>query len=189
MRKGILILLAMITMVYYADKANAAFLLEPYAGTQFISSYETEGTGAGSEGDITGSAIGLKLGFKQMGFNFGLNGQRSSWTFTPEEGDESDVTYTRMGAFIGYDLPIGIRLWAEYVFSFSGTADDENLDSEYKEGSGTAFGFGYQVIPFLSLNLEMANLQTATFVNNGTESDFNVDYQTFIFSVSLPFSI
>ena len=120
MRKGILILLAMITMVYYADKANAAFLLEPYAGTLVNSAYET----SSNEGDISGSAVGLKFGFTKMGFSFGLNGQRNSLNLAPETGDDSDYTFTRMGAFAGYDSPLGVRVWAEYILSYAGVNDD-----------------------------------------------------------------
>lgn len=184
MRKGILILLAMITMIYYADKANAAFLLEPYAGTQLASTYETNT----SEGDLSGTAVGLKFGFTKMGFSFGLNGQRNTWNLEPETGSDSDYTYTRMGAFIGYDSPLGVRVWGEYVFSFGGVNDDDT-DIEQTGGSGTAFGFGYKVLPFLSLNLELATLATTTSVNGDTETDFDVDYQSYLFSVSLPFSI
>ncbi|MAZ48207.1 MAG: hypothetical protein CME65_06570 [Halobacteriovoraceae bacterium] len=185
MRKGILIILAMITMIYYADKANAAFLLEPYAGAQFNSTFDVDG---GSEGDITGSAVGMKFGFTQMGFSFGLNGQRATSNFETESGSESDYTFTRMGAFVGYDTPMGVRLWGEYVFSFQGINDDDS-DQEYTEGGGTAFGFGYKVLPFISLNLEIANLSTAKYVNGATDLDLDIAYSSYLLSISLPFSI
>lgn len=185
MRKGILIILAMITMIYYADKANAAFLLEPYVGSQIASTYDIDG---GADGDLSGTVIGAKIGYTQMGFNFGLNGQRASWNLDPEVGSDSDYTFTRLGAFVGYDTMIGIRLWGEYIFSFEGVNDDDS-DSKLTEGSGTSFGVGYKVIPFLSLNFEISNLATAKAETSVLEYVSDRAYTSYVLSVSLPFSI
>lgn len=185
MKKGFLLIIAMITFFYYSEKAQAAFLLEPYAGMYLNSSYDIDG---GGEGDISGTAVGARVGFQNMGLMLGLNGQRSSWTFEPESGSDSDWTFTRLGFFVGYDFPMMLRLWGEYVFSMDGTLDDDS-DNKRLGGSGTSFGVGYKVLPFVSLNFELSNLQTAEFETASSDGEIDVAYTTYLFSISLPLSI
>ena len=83
---------------------------------------------------------------------------------------------------------IGIRLWGEYIFSFEGVNDDDS-DSKLTEGSGTSFGVGYKVIPFLSLNFEISNLATAKAETSVLEYVSDRAYTSYVLSVSLPFSI
>lgn len=187
MRKGLLLILAMITLLFYTEKSQASFLLEPYAGMMLNSTYEVT-TGTGVEGDISGSAVGARVGFTQLGFSAGLNGQRANVTLEPETGTDSDYTFTRMGFFVGYDFPMMLRVWGEYVFSLEGV-DDDDTDNKIKEGSGTAIGIGYKVLPFVSVNLEMANMSTTKFESASGEIDYDASFTQYILSVSLPLSI
>ncbi|MBT4790372.1 MAG: hypothetical protein HON90_02275, partial [Halobacteriovoraceae bacterium] len=81
MKKSFLLLLAMISLSYYAGNAHAGFLLEPYAGMQFNSTYDVDG---GGDGNITGTAVGARVGFQNLGLMLGIDGRRSSWTLEPK---------------------------------------------------------------------------------------------------------
>jgi hypothetical protein len=185
MKKGLVLIVAMITMFFYAEKSEAAFLLEPYAGLNVSSTYQV---GTQTEGTLSGSSVGARVGFTQLGLMLGLNGQRGTYTLSPATGSDSDFTFTKMGFFVGYDFPVMLRIWGEYVFSYEGV-DVDNTDNKRTEGSGTTFGFGYKIIPFVSLNLEVSNLSTAKYKTATAEVDSDVDYTQYMLSVSLPLSI
>ncbi len=183
MKKNLLLLLTLITVFYQASKAQAGLLLEPLVGMELSSSGELNENNV----DITGTTVGGRLGFQNLGFMVGLDGRRMSWNL---EADNSDVdyTFTQLSAFVGYDFPIMLRVWANYVFSLEGVNDDDS-DTKLIEGSGTVIGIGYKVMPFVSLNLEMSNLKTDKLEVDPNETDYKSEYNTMMLSVSLPLSL
>lgn len=182
MKKSLLLLTALVSMFYYSEDARAGFLLEPYFGMNMNSTGELGTTDV----DITGNSIGARVGFQNLGFMFGVDGRRSSWNLEFDNAD-IDATVTTLGAFVGYDFPILLRVWGEYVISHNGI--DEN-DTEYTEGSGTIIGLGYKVMPFVSLNLEIGNFETAKAkTDGGSEGDLDAKYNTFLLGVSIPISL
>lgn len=183
MKKSLVLLLALISLFYYAGNAQAALLVEPFAGMDFNSTVDANGT----DGDITGTTVGARLGFQNMGFMLGLDGRRMSWNFEPDTGADDDYTFTQLGLFVGYDFPMMLRLWGNYVFSLEG--DDDDSDTKLKEGSGLAFGIGYKVVPFVSLNFEISNTKTAKIDNGTVEVDADYKYSSYLLSVSFPISI
>ena len=183
MKKSLLLLTALISLFYYSKNAQAAFLLEPFAGMNFNSTAELNGTDA----DVTGTSVGARIGFQNMGLMLGLDGRRNSWNFETDTTD-SDYTFSQLGFFVGYDFPMMLRIWGNYVFSYEGTNDDDS-DIKLKEGSGMVFGIGYKVVPFVSLNFEISNLETKKLDNGTSESNYDADYSTYLLSVSFPLSL
>lgn len=183
MKKNILLLTALISLFYYAGNAQAAFLLEPFAGMEFNSSAELSGT----DTDTTGTTVGARLGFQNLGLMIGLDGRRMTQNFEPKTGSDIDVTFTQMGLFVGYDFPMMLRIWGNYVFSLEGENDDTS--TKYTEGSGLVLGIGYKVVPFVSLNLEVSNTETTKFENDVTDGDYDAEYSSYLLSVSFPLSI
>ena len=183
MKKFFLLTAAMISFFYISEKASAGSIIEPYAGALLNSTYNAKGV---VKGDLSGTAVGARLGFSQMGFMAGLDGRRIFSKFEPETGTDSEYTFSQLGFFVGYELPIMLRFWGEYVFSYDG-ADDDDADNKIKKGSGTLFGVGYAVLPFVSLNLEMSSVTTTESTNlaNGTV-DQDIDHKSWVVSISLP---
>lgn len=171
--------------MFSISPAKAEFLLDPYAGMAFNSSGEI----GGGEVGISGTTVGARLGFYKAGFSIGADGRRNSWTLDPDSGaDDSNVTFTQLGLFIGYELPMKVRFWGVYIFNMEGV-DDDNTELVYKEGSGMVFGFGLKLLAWLSANFEVSNLSTAKYDNGTTEVDLDADYTAYTLSISLPLTI
>ena len=179
MKKFFYLTAAMISLFFISEHSHAGTIIEPYAGLNLASTWKT-GT---DDGDLTGNTIGARLGFSQMGFMAGVDGRRGNLTI--ESTTDADYTFTQLGAFIGYEAPMMLRFWAEYIFSVEGV-DDDNSDNKYLSGTGTLFGVGYSALPFVSINFELSNVTTTEFDNGTTKIDYDVDYTTYLLSISLP---
>ena len=105
MKKRILLLITM--LVFTIGQANAAFMLEPYAGT-YVSTEDEDGNA------VTGLNYGARVGFQNIGLMLGLDYQLA----TPSVAD-SDYEYSmsNYGLFVGYSFPIMLRIWATYVLN------------------------------------------------------------------------
>ena len=171
-------------------KAQAAFYLEPFAGMLVSSSYELELNSTSIEGKVDGSQVGGRVGYTKMGFSLGLDGRRTSLKIKPDSDsyDDQDYTATQSGFFVGYELPIGLRFWANYVFSSEASNDDDS-ERKFKEGSGHNIGIGYQPIPLISINLEMFQLNYAKYENALGEQDADFVSSGMVLGISVPVSI
>lgn len=183
MKKGLLLISVMITMFYYAHDAKAAFFFEPYAGVDLGAKIELDD----DKGDISGHTVGARVGVQNFGFMLGLDGRRASWKIKTDNVDK-DTYFTTVGLFAGYDFPILLRIWGEYVFSHIGE-DDQKIQTKYQKGSGTILGIGYKFFPFLSANIEYISLETSEREISGVESDFDSKYSSYLLSISIPLSI
>lgn len=184
MKKNILLLIVFVSFVLSTNQAKAALFFEPFAGMAFNSSGELSGT----EVDISGSSLGLRLGFENMGLSLGLDGRKNTWKLDPSSGVNSNYTYTQLGFFVGYELPAMIRFWGNYVFNLEGV-DDDDADTKFTEGSGMVFGVGFKTIPFISLNFEISNLSTKKLKSAVSEIDYDTDYTAYTLGVSFPFTL
>ena len=187
MKKSIILIVAMIFFFQLSQKAQAAFYLEPFAGMLVNSTFEVENA---AKGKIDGSHLGGRVGWTKMGFSLGLDGRRTSFRTEPDSNinDEEDYTATQSGFFVGYDLPIAIRVWANYIFSSEASNDDDS-DRKFKDGSGYNIGIGYKPLPFISLNLEMFKLDYAKYVDALGETDLQYESSGMVLGISIPVSI
>jgi hypothetical protein len=183
MKKNLLLLTALVSMFYYAGNAQAGFLLEPFAGMEFNST----GDAAGSDVDITGTSVGARVGFQNLGLMLGLDGRKISLNLETENGYDFDIAYTQLGLFVGYDFPMMLRIWGNYVFSLEGENEDSN--TKYTDGSGLVLGLGYKVVPFVSLNFEMGNTKTTKVKSGSTEIDSDYKINSYLLSVSFPLTL
>lgn len=175
--KKLLYLLA----ISFSFQAHSGLLLEPFAGMAFNSSGEVASTDA----EISGSTIGGRLGFQHLGFMLGLDGRQDKWNLDLDSGGDLDLSGQTLGFFVGYEFPVMLRVWANYIFSSEFENDDSDL--KYSEGSGTILGIGYKALPFISLNLEISSIQTTK--ESTQDVDLEIDYNVYTLSISLPFSL
>ncbi|MBC77929.1 MAG: hypothetical protein CME64_18125 [Halobacteriovoraceae bacterium] len=177
MKKNLLILL------FFAMIANskAGLLIEPYAGAALSGSWEN----GAADGDYSGSTIGARLGFQQLGLFGGLDFRKSSFTVEEDGQSDEDLDATTYAAVLGYDFPILVRVWGEYIFG--GEAELDSLD--YKEPSGTVLGIGYTGLPFLSVNFEMVSWKYDEYDAGVISGDTDLEGNHYLLSISLPLNL
>ena len=186
MKKNVILIIAMVFFFQLSQKANAAFYLEPFAGMLLSSSYESKL----DEGTLSGSQVGARIGWTNTGLSLGLDGRRTSMQLKTDVSgnDDGEFTATQSGFFIGYEFPIRLRVWANYVFSSSATNDDDS-DVSLTGGSGYNVGLGYKLMSFISVNLEMYSLNYETIEFSGGDSAVDFESSGMIIGISIPVSI
>ena len=177
MNKFLIVCLSIFTFNF----AHAGLLIEPYAGMHFNSGIDIEGV----DGDISGASVGARVGYTMLGFMTGINYKTGTLEFdyTDDGGGKEDYTLSHYGVFVGYSFPILLRVWGELVIG--GSADVEDAGT-FEEVSGTQFGIGYSLLPLVSLNFEIGNLEIDDYDRSG---DPQGDIDTFFLSISIPFNI
>jgi hypothetical protein len=166
-------ILAIVAMSVFTT-AQASFLIEPYLGMHFNSELEA----GSSDSDASGIGMGARVGWQNLGLQLGVNYKMTSFEF---DDFNSDADYNHMGLFVGYEFPVLIRVWAEYIIS---SELDFDNGGKYEDASGTTLGFGYTGLPFIALNFEITNVSYEEFNGNSLSGDF--DLSTYMLSVSLP---
>lgn len=169
-----LVLVLALTMV--ANAAQAGFMIDPYIGLgQSKSTLDV----ANDQEETSGSSVvGSRLGYSFILFSGGIDYQ----IMKTEDSNEEDATLNNLSAFVGVDLPILFRFWAEYFLSSNLDSDTNGVDFAFKDGYG--LGIGFTGLPFVSLNLEIEALNFDAEVG-GTDFDYSV--ASTILSVSMPF--
>jgi hypothetical protein len=169
-------LLLVIIGAFMAMPANAAFLIEPYLGMHFNSEADD------LDADITGTGMGARIGYQNLGLMLGLNYKKADLEFDRDPGTNFDLSQTSYGLFVGYEFPILVRAWAEYIIG-----GDAEVDGgiTWDTVSGTQIGFGYTGLPFVSLNLEIGSLK----YEDGPTGSSDQDISTYMFSISLPLTL
>jgi hypothetical protein len=170
-------LLSVLGLFLFVNTAQAGFLIEPYVGTgQFKSTVDLA-----SEDEETASmtTTGARLGFGFLGTLYaGID-----YSMQTTEISEEDASFTNTAAFVGIDLPILLRAWAKYYIASN--ADIDNVDTvDFKDGY--AVGVGFTGLPFVSLNLELQNINYTIDVSG---NDVDVATAGTVFSVSLPLDL
>lgn len=161
------LLLVLMISVLGTSSVYAGFLIDPYIGTGSAKT-TVDYTGV-DDSDDSLSIIGSRVGYSFLLFSAGIDFAKGSI-----DGDD----FTNTSLFVGVDLPILIRAWAEYFIS-SNLDTDTNLDFK----NGTSIGIGFTGLPLVSLNLEVQNINYEVEIGG---SDVDVKSAAYIFSVSLP---
>jgi hypothetical protein len=161
--------------------AQASFLVEPFLGTNMNSEITNNSSGCGNDctGDVTGSSLGARVGWQNMGLQLG-----GAFKLSQLDVDGEDSSVTSMGVFVGYELPILFRFWAEYTLSSTVELNDAN--AKLTEGTGTTIGVGYTGLPFIAINLEMSTINYEELESGSTTTSADQDLKTMLLSVSLP---
>ena len=162
--------------MFIANFASAGLLIDPYVGSASTTIDYEIGSLEDDDSDAA-TVFGARLGGSFTLFSAGVDYQVFS-------GDDS---LTTTSAFVGVDLPILLRFWAEYMLSStfdSEDLDDAGIDLIFK--NGYSLGVGFTGLPLVSLNLE---LQTLNFdlEAGSTEGDFTL--AATVFTVSFPIDL
>ncbi len=154
--------------------AAASFLIDPYIGTGLVkTSYES----GFSDDDDTLTSAGARVGYQFLLVSAGIDYSK---------GKAGDYEFTNTSLFAGVDLPILLRAWVEYFVSSdlsSNSSKFNSVDFEFKKGN--SIGFGFTGLPFVSLNLEVQNIDYEA----DATTDIDFDSAAYIFSVSLPLNL
>ena len=155
---------------FISTSATAGFLIDPYLGS---GQSKTTADLDSIEGTDGFSATGARLGYSFLLLSAGVDYQMGSI-----DGDK--VTSTSV--FVGVDMPILIRAWAE-VFVSSDLENDTSYDLVFKDG--TSIGIGFTGLPFVSLNVEVQNINY-TMKDLPVLGDVDIKTAQTVFSISLP---
>lgn len=156
---------------FISTNATAGFLIDPYIGTG-QSKTTADINSLDDDGDSF-SATGARVGYSFLLLSAGIDYQMGSI-------DGDNVTSTSI--FVGVDMPILVRAWAEYFVS-SDLDNDSSYDMKFKDG--TSIGIGFTGLPFVSLNVEVQNINY-TVEDVPVLGDVDVKTAQTVFSVSLP---
>lgn len=171
--------LAILLFFAFFVNARADILVEPYVG--FALSGTQENSDYDVDEDYGGSTIGGRLGWQYLGLFAGADYRMSTFDI-----DGDDFKETQYSAVVGYDFPILVRVWGQFVLGGEGDLDNDN-NTVYKKPTGTILGVGFTGLPFVSINLEMANYTYEEFEGDaGDDDDSETDHQHILLSASLP---
>lgn len=168
------------------SSSEASLLIEPHIG------YNLSGGGTSNavKYDYNGAQYGMRLGGQYLGLMAGLDLTAGSYTWEQAPGGNDEFDRTEVGVFVGYNLPILLRVWGAYYFS--STAKDTNASgrtttgAKYK-GNTKELGAGFTALPFLSLNLVYRNVTIDTKPVGIAGGD--ISNNEFVVGVSLPFTL
>lgn len=168
------ILLVLVTAMI-TNAAQAGFLIDPYIGLgQSKSSLDY---GSDPEETSSSTVLGSRLGYSFLLVSAGIDYQM----MTTQDAQAEDTNLNSLSAFVGVDLPILFRFWAEYFLSSNFDTDANGVDYTFKDGYG--FGIGFTGLPFVSLNLEVEALNYDAEVLG---LDYDATVASTILSVSMP---
>lgn len=178
-------------LMLLTNVAIASFHVEPYVGY----AKGEEDTSDANPDDYTGMGFGARIGYNYLGLLVGATydsqGITASSTEPGSTDADSDFTGTNMGAFLGYEFPIGFRLWLSYYASAKFELDNGLAAGAEFSGSGYSVGAGYSVIPMiLSVNFEMKSFDydELTLANGTTSTVNNAGASYMMLSISAPLS-
>jgi hypothetical protein len=165
--------------VSFSLQSFAGLLIDPYIGMGASKTViEIEGATGTTDSTDSITSFGSRLGYSFLLISAGLD-----YEMAKVSGD-NDADITNMSLFVGVDLPILFRFWAEYFVSSSLDIDDSTTDYDFKDGYG--LGIGFTGLPFVSLNLE---IQTVNYTAEVLSKDVTFSNASTVFSVSLPLDL
>jgi hypothetical protein len=147
----------------FSSIAMAGIHLEPYLGyAKGSEGNHTPSTGDQNAADYTGIGFGARVGISYLGLLAGLTYDSQGINATDDDSPAIDIDYkgTNMGAFVGYEFPLGLRLWFSYYVDSAFEIDAVNGGTSSQigdsfNGNGMSIGVGMSVIPMvLAVNLE-----------------------------------
>jgi hypothetical protein len=152
-----------------------------------------------SDGETQGFGVGARLGFHIYEAVFlGVDARYARFDIDNKNPNyETDATGYNYGPVIGFQVPttFGVRVWAGYIMGGEMDLDQKNnVDLKLTDARGYRVGAGVK-LAIVSLNLEYQRMSyneaqlTDNSIFTGSRSNLNADVNSYIFSVSFPFSI
>ena len=127
--------------------ANAGVMLEPYVG-YFLSGKIGDKDG---KSNATGPGYGLRLAYYSMGFFAGAEYQGAS--LKVDSTPKSDAVATDIGATVGFNFPILLRVYGTYFVSSKNKFSAGGSSVTY-EGSAIKLGVGWTAFPLVAFNVD-----------------------------------
>lgn len=168
-------LLSVLAAFLFVNTAQAGLLIDPYVGTGKTKTAldAVGGSASKSDSEDNTSIMGARLGYSFLLLSAGIDYQKATFN-----GDQM----TNTSLFVGVDLPILLRGWAEYFIG--STSDDSTTSDNYKFKNGYGIGIGFTGLPFVSINLEIQNINYTWAGSSASGYDWAT--AATLLSVSLP---
>ncbi len=163
--------------------AFAGIMFEPYAGYETGTINCTSLSGISCDHNITGTAYGLRLGWRfPTPIWFALEGSSGSDTGkygTAGVADEK-ISHTQAGLAIGFDF-YKLRFWAGFSSSFSLTevdqANPKSTPDRSHTGTSAKAGIGFSPFRLISLNVEYIQDSVSKVSLEGDETSYSMTDQ------------
>lgn len=180
--KAIFKLLSLVLLLSTAP-AQAGVLVEPLIGLNFNHKLESDIDTKG-----LGGAWGGRLGYQNYGFQLGLD-YLSSSTDMDESDFKNNFKSQDWAAFVGFEFPILVRVYAGYIFSSTGEVNTKSFGkAKLKGGTGTKIGIGFTGLPFVDINIEYRRGTYDDVKVGGAKVD-DTDFSATMISLSLPLNL
>lgn len=192
--------LLLVSFFLISFHTNAALLLEPVVGYSAglsgkFKEGKTSSGGTTTENSFSGGggvSYGGRVGYQNLGFQLGLDYLNT--TYNPSDKDfKSNLDVNEWAAFVGFEFPILFRVYGAYIFSADGKGKyDSGTAFEtltLKDGSGIKAGLGLTLLPFLDINFEYRRGSFGEWKAGSTKVEGDVDYNSYMIGLSLPFTI
>lgn len=164
---------AIISTLFISTSAFAGGVFEPYIG------YENGKVKSSSlDEDLRGVVIGGKLGFSNLGLDIGVDYMKGDLQI--QSDPTTDFETTDLGGFVQYTFPVLLKVGASYFFDSKTKFEN---GTKFK-GSGYKLGVGFTALPFVTINLDMININYDDVVGGVGNPD--LDRKTYMLSISLP---
>ena len=157
--------------------ANAGLLLDPYVGMGNAKS--TFDAASLDDTNDNATVLGARVGYSFLLFSLGADYQMATI---------DGSTRNNLSAFVGFDLPILLRVWAEYTLNSSVDNDDLPSSVDVTFNDGYSVGVGFTGFPLISVNLEIEQTNY-TYENYPVVGDLDVSSAAYILSVSFPLNL
>lgn len=177
MEKNMKTLLVILTGFLVSVSARAGFMAEPWLGYESGKTDCTNVVGGDCGAKSTGTGYGARLGWMFSG-GYWLAGEYMGGSGTIKYDDSSvaddNFEHTTLGATLGFDFPMGFRVFAGY--GFSNSLKDKSASAEVTfKGTSSRVGLGYKFHNSLSVNLEY---HTDTYTKFDVSSFTDLDIST-----------
>lgn len=169
--------LSAVLLICFAFSAKAGILVDPYIGFGTQKSTLDATSSNFDEDTQTAKFLGSRLGYSYLLFSAGIDYQVL---------EDEDLSQKNISLFVGVDLPILLRAWAEY---FVDSSFDHDLIDEVDFKDGYSLGLGFTALPFVSLNLEAQFLNYDMSLKSQPSNKFEASSAAYILSVSLPLDL
>lgn len=163
------------------NQANAGFMVEPYLG--YVVSGSDKGT---PKTEFSGLEYGAKAGYSLVGVSFGADYNMSATTAEQTGATDTDFKGTNLGAFVGFEFPVLVKVWGSYYINSELKIDSGTTSGSKYKGSGMGAGIGFKILPFVSLNLDYKKFTYDELAGVKLTTDVEVDWVVVGVSIPLP---
>lgn len=168
-------------LTVFAGFAHAGILIEPNVGYDTGTTKAVDISDFESSSTVSGVSYGLRLGYK-----FLVPWVALDYSLADLKSEGTDIKRTALGAVIGADLPIGLRIFGGYGF-------DNKLKveggSEFS-GTYTKVGLGMSLVPMIALNAEYIMHKMEKIDDADIDTSYKKwEYNSIYLSLSIPFNL